>query len=290
MRPYLPRRARDFPEYRADVYLSPYVWRKAQLANLLLGLTDFVNIDNIRDWFSKAQLWWIGEDACTLIHDAHTSMPPATLTDEFLPTECGLVFWQKTYFGIDSRTDEQARVDMILWYPTRMRQLGGESSISMISFGDLDGDLVALGRSDWPYGFETDTPIAGGTEKSNASIAEDRRLIAALWQLSSQTNITESSTVRPDRHAQKRLQRAESPVADVRLIDLRPRLRSTSAASEGASGRSYSHQWIVRKHWRQVAYGPGKSLRRPRLIMPYIAGPEDKPLVVKDTVKVWRGQ
>lgn len=39
----------------------------------------------------------------------------------------------------------------------------------------------------------------------------------------------------------------------------------------------WSCQWIVRGHWRQQFY-PGTGERRPLFILPYVKGPEDKPL------------
>jgi hypothetical protein len=64
--------------------------------------------------------------------------------------------------------------------------------------------------------------------------------------------------------------------------DQRGRLADTPA------GREYSCQWIVKPHWRQQAYGPGRSLRKAILIAEHIRGPQDKPLRVRDAVKVWR--
>ena len=50
----------------------------------------------------------------------------------------------------------------------------------------------------------------------------------------------------------------------------------------------YSHRFIVRGFWRNQPYGPRNSLRRKQWIPPYVKGPADKPLVVKETVRIWR--
>ena len=52
-------------------------------------------------------------------------------------------------------------------------------------------------------------------------------------------------------------------------------------------GVDWTHQWIVDGHWRNQPYGVGHSLRRLQWIAPFIKGPEDAPLVIKD--KVMRG-
>lgn len=285
-----PRGPRDFPEYRSDVVYGRETWERAFLSGLLLGRSDFEHISNIRAWFRSAELWWVGADACTLVNHAAPTMPPATLSNELQPQEAGLVLWETTIAGIAADTDNPLPVDMVLWYPTRIRtDDGGVSCTSMISFRIEDGLPIALGRSDWPLGSETDDPLPGEVdEKAIASVSEDRRLMAAIWQLSSQDNVTESSTVKAHRAAAKRLERADRDVSDVRLVDLRARHRTTSESDTNGPGRQYSHQWVVEGHWRQVAYGPGRAFRRPRYILPYIAGPDDMPLVIKDPVKVWR--
>lgn len=72
----------------------------------------------------------------------------------------------------------------------------------------------------------------------------------------------------------------------VTLIDLRP-LAERATSNTDASGRVYTHRWIVRGHWRQQPYGPGRTLRRPTWLASYIKGPAGAPLLIKDTVRVW---
>ena len=51
----------------------------------------------------------------------------------------------------------------------------------------------------------------------------------------------------------------------------------------------YTISFIVRGFYRNQAYGPGLKLRRRQWIPPFVKGPKDKPLRVKDTVNVFRG-
>jgi hypothetical protein len=118
------------------------------------------------------------------------------------------------------------------------------------------------------------------------SITEDRRLVAALWQLTSQPELVASSDEKPYRAAAKRISRKGHTPKPVRLVYLNRKTgRRNQPASTGT--RTYSHQWIVKPHWRQQPYGPGRSLRRATYIAPYVKGPEDKPLRVRDTIKIW---
>jgi hypothetical protein len=53
------------------------------------------------------------------------------------------------------------------------------------------------------------------------------------------------------------------------------------------ASREFSCQWIVRAHRHRQAYGPGRTLRKAILIAQHIKGPVDKPLRLRDAVKVW---
>jgi hypothetical protein len=52
----------------------------------------------------------------------------------------------------------------------------------------------------------------------------------------------------------------------------------------GTGSVDWQHRWLVRGHWRLQPYGPQRSLRRPTWIDPYVKGPEDKPLDVRQTI------
>ena len=73
----------------------------------------------------------------------------------------------------------------------------------------------------------------------------------------------------------------------VTLIDLRA-LRQVDIDPVDESGRVYRHRWVVRGHWRQQAFGPDRSQRKPLFIAPYIKGPAGAPLLATEHVHVWR--
>jgi hypothetical protein len=86
-----------------------------------------------------------------------------------------------------------------------------------------------------------------------------------------------TSQQRAERHTRKRLERAgfeHEPV--VRVVELRR--KQAKAEHHGDSDPvEWSHQWIVSGHWRQQWY-PSLNANQPRWIMPYVKGPDDKPL------------
>lgn len=79
--------------------------------------------------------------------------------------------------------------------------------------------------------------------------------------------------------------RVERELPGFRMLSL-----STGASVEqrgdGTGTVDWSRRWMVRGHWRLQPYGPGRSLRKSRWIDPYVKGPEDKPLDVRQTI--WR--
>lgn len=144
---------------------------------------------------------------------------------------------------------------------------------------------LPLGRSDWIIGETIDTPIVLDLGPVVvASMEEDRRWLAALWLLASQVNVSDRVTENPDRAARRRSLRAKTDPR-VTVVKLR-RLRESSDHEPGAgTGRDWQHRWIVGGHWRNQPFGPGRSLRRPVWIAPYVKGPEGKPLVARPKVK-----
>jgi hypothetical protein len=165
-------------------------------------------------------------------------------------------------------------------------EVGGQRAIAV---GRVPEDFwIPLGASDWLLGADTEEPVpgfAGDRDERLASMSEDRRWLAALWLLASQP-LAESVTTRAPRATVRRSQRRRLG-SDVRLVNLR-RAATPHEPAEHGERRGYSHRFIVEGFWRQQACGPGWSQHRPTYIAPFVKGPADKPLIVKETVKVVR--
>jgi hypothetical protein len=91
---------------------------------------------------------------------------------------------------------------------------------------------------------------------------------------------------KPDRAALRRAARAGldlDEVATVRVVQLRrAQTRADEDSDREAEPVNWSHRWMVGAFWRQQWY-PSLGQHRTILILPYIKGPPDKPLVFKDT-------
>lgn len=167
----------------------------------------------------------------------------------------------------------------------RSRVVFDPSTRAAIAGHETETVWLPLGRSDWIIGESIDTPVVEGLDPIVVeSMEEDRRWLAALWLLARQVNVSDRVTEMPDRPARRRSERAKMDPR-VTVVKLR-RLREPSDHDPGdGPGREWHHRWIVGGHWRNQPFGPGRSLRRPVWIAPYVKGPEGLPLVARPKVK-----
>jgi hypothetical protein len=177
------------------------------------------------------------------------------------------------------------------------------------------GSWIHLGRSDWPMedpltSFEVEDAEAemqgldiwgsGGLAEQRhirrESLIEDRRFFAAFAVLVN-NKISEAEMIYSPRVTRRRAERQgvdpKKEPSHVRLIKLRE-VREKHEPEVDEEGRpikkhiEYSHRFLVthtKLAWR--ACGPGGTQRRLVYIPPYIKGPHDKPLIIKDEVRVW---
>lgn len=103
-------------------------------------------------------------------------------------------------------------------------------------------------------------------------------LAASVWM---KQRIAVVSSGHIERHRRKQLAREfDSPtISDVKIVELR-RAESTSGIQAESSGEpvEWSCRWIVGGHWRNQPYANGE--RKLIYILPYVKGPDDKPLKV----------
>jgi hypothetical protein len=85
------------------------------------------------------------------------------------------------------------------------------------------------------------------------------------------------------RQIRRGIERTTGQLPQVRVVTLRRAKAHTPDDGEGPGFVEWSHRWLVTGHWRRTW---NEKLHRERLtwINPYVKGPEDKPLIVKDTV------
>lgn len=120
-------------------------------------------------------------------------------------------------------------------------------------------------------------PTTGGTAAWGVAV-----LTAFL--LARQGNVAEQTEERVPRPERRRYARAGlAEPGPVRVLRLRRTVRDRAHQGGDVSGREYRHRWVVRGHWRNQWY-PSVGTHRPKWIAPYLAGPDDAPLLGGDKV------
>lgn len=128
-------------------------------------------------------------------------------------------------------------------------------------------------------------PALQPVEPADGAAAAFLAMIGSAWILMQQPTVADQRPVRP---GSKAARRRSSHDHGVTLIDLRRLQHRPADSDQPASSRQYQHRWLVRGHWRQQAYGPEQSLRKPVWVPSYIKGPADAPLKERPHVHVWR--
>lgn len=112
-------------------------------------------------------------------------------------------------------------------------------------------------------------------------------LLLTTWMLMETPTVTQArdtTEAGPRGKGGKRGLPREVKTVDLRRLARKPHPEET----EDAPTRTYSHQWVVRGHWRNQAVGPAHRDRRTTWVPSYLKGPEHAPYLPSETVFVWR--
>jgi hypothetical protein len=113
-----------------------------------------------------------------------------------------------------------------------------------------------------------------------------RRWMLSFWALCTQ-HIEYHPAPRAARRRQERAGVNPAPdYGDIRVIVLRRRTITPEGHVPTETEVYWSHRWMVSGHWRWQAHGAGRAQRRWTWIAPYVKGPDNMPLIIKDDVHV----
>lgn len=240
------------------------------------------NAWSMTDQIRTAQLWWVSRDMTRLAED---TVQAGDFPKPDPPTQCGMIFFdgdvQHISFHLDNDGFGETRIAAILWQDVGR----GDVKISVftdnpVGIREMHADLFGL-------------PVVGlapsVVREGDGSFQWVCDLLYAVWALSGEPRICQAKPAAPS--ARYPLpSRFEPEIRKVKMLVLRENLHrpGESSADDERVRREYSHRFIVRGFWRNQAYGPEHSLRRRQWIPPFVKGPADKPLICKDTVRIWR--
>lgn len=125
-----------------------------------------------------------------------------------------------------------------------------------------------------PMGKWRNRPQVGEEQFMQATEGIARFMLAGLAWLKQRVVVAPEEKL--ERHRRKefaRVTKREAPA--VRVVSLR---KAERLHSEGDGSREYHVRWIVSGHWRNQACGPRHGDRRLTYVLPYVKGPDDKPL------------
>ncbi len=261
----------DFAQYRLRK-LGSQTQYEAMMANAW-SMTDQIR---------TAQLWWVSRDMTRLAED---TVQAGDFPEPDPPAQCGMIFFEGDVQHISFRFDNdgfgETRVAAILW------QDAGRESVKISVFTDNPVGIREMHADS--FGLPIVSLAPSVVRENDGSFQWLCGLLHAVWALSAESHICEAKPAKPDM-AHPLPQRFDPEIRKVKMLVLRENLHRPggSADDDERVRREYSHRFIVRGFWRDQAYGPNHSLRRRQWIPPFVKGPADKPLVCKETVRIWR--
>jgi hypothetical protein len=260
--------ARDLPKIRDRLnrfYRSP------------ISLPHHLGIhrEDLADQLEQGRLYWVDPTFTDLAATAAQSLHATVLHSDLVPGDTGILAWA-TPMG------DAAAITWTLHDTTvrlvRYRNIGG----------GLDDATLQTVREDIGWL----APMATHTLSLDTKIDPQRQpgtaIALATWLLMGQ-RATETPTVETDKQTRRRYARDKRPLPDVRLVRLRAAGQppsSTPCSLNSVDRTATSERVWVTGHWRDQPYGPGRALRRPVYIHPFLRGPDDAPIKLSTTVRV----
>lgn len=229
-----------------------------------------------------AETFYWAPEIVGVINDVSHSLPGNWgLRLSMLPTRRGFSHLAEPLYLVDSNDTPAGEVLAIAW-AIGSDDESGDDAVSVSAFWyekDLDrSGLTTIGVSEGE-------PIAEVLRRVEAEATTPFSRLAmasAVLTFSAGLAFLEQRIMVPsvqpvERHARKRMEREQwlhEPL--VRVVELR-RKQAPSQPDGEHTAVDWACQWVVRGHWRQQWY-PSLKDYQPRWIMPYVKGPEDKPL------------
>lgn len=282
---------------------------------------------NLSGALNTAQTFYVSDDMMTLNLKAGSNVPPTPFQYDDLPCDHGFVMLPRVLkttdiHGLTMTARAFAWITSSVNHVSPMVPGGIEvPSVIIVYFcakGDWreDGYLAKehdempeyfLGMPEFqmthwqPLGFgddwardsgvrmgDVDLPAGAPDEASARTMIEWSAFMKSFFLLVKQKiAVLEHHSL--DRGRARRLSRSAlmPEGGDVQVVTLRKERPTSDDEIADGTPIEWSHRWIVSGHWRNQYY-PSKGLHEPVWIEAYEKGPENKPLVIKDKVFVWK--
>lgn len=214
----------------------------------------------IRPAFKPDKVVAVTATAMPLLISAAETLPSETRVDD-PPIRTGFLYFEEKWPRLERGAEWQA-----LFY-------------SYAALND-DGTPIVFGLFGVPYLVRNEdgslTPPG-----ISADLPEDDlryRAVAAFNLLLTQ-GVVEHEIWEATRQLQRQARRKGGVLDPVTIVRLPKRHYVTDG--DGHTLTEWSHRWMVTGHWRKQWYAKAE-VHRPKWIAPYVKGPDDKPLLVKE--------
>jgi hypothetical protein len=228
----------------------------------------------VADSLDRARLYWIDGSFTELAEHAASQMPAVTASRDLAPCDDGLLVWTRSATARRIMAVSWATRDDVI-HVVVYRAIGtGLDDQPMQHLRDEVGWLAPMRTFQLRHDQLVDDAHDHGST-----------ILLATWLLIAQ-KAAETVPADIDKTVRKRYARAKRPLPDVRIVRIRAHTQREDTATPTGTGRTYTSRVWVTGHWRNQAHGPGRTLRRPVYIHPFLRGPEDAPIKLSTTVRI----
>ena len=227
-----------------------------------------------------ADLYFVRSDMVSLA--VHAAVDDGELPFVEPPSDCGYMLFEGGLCPTTDETREVVRMYGLLWW------IGDDDHIHYDTLADVMFDRmhVRVRKRAGMDDARDARDLGAGWHDPDSFLS---RVLRALWALMAEPSVAEVAQGASAARLERVPARVSEQARRVRVIDVREHNEPERVDGDGSRRyKPYDHRFIVSGHWREQACGPNHSERRRRWIAPYVKGPKDKPLVLKDTVRVWR--
>lgn len=257
------------------------------------------------------EMWWVSEDMSKLAWDVSMSgTEPEDLNEDELPAPSGIMWLNggggpvlvnkklpDEEFLETGKTDtELMSIDAIIWYTPTLGipgvKLGQPRFMGLTAAPGIVRDTAQWNGILSPMDVESNEIEFNRTPTYVTYLHLKylpRKMALVVMRLAREESVGETTSETVGRSLNKKKNR-ERRIHTVTCASLRHN-RYTSDAERAAEARNYSHRWIVRGHMRNQPIGPrnakGGQQHMRVWIAPYVKGPEEKPLILKDRVQLF---
>lgn len=265
-------------------------WAKSAVLQDPLGYSQHILQRKIQPRIQTAETYYVAPGMCDVLMQNAAQLPSFELRPQDVVSPSGFAYFGRPLTFHDTK-GARTTVRAVSWYQTSPEEAGlgdDKQRITVTWYShreDLAGKYIDPAEAPklapwildtitmWPYGWSWE------------EIGEDARILLTFWLIISQP-IGYPRGIAPDRRLRRQADRTLPDHGDIRVCYLRkrvPRNPDLWEYPEDQGESHYSHRFMVRGFWRNQWY-PSQNRHKPRWIAPFIKGPDDKPLIIRDTV------